>query len=446
MAGLAGILGNPILEQLLLYNVVGQLIGAALGPYMIALTNEVNQASPLVPLSPADMADAVVRSIVTETDAAREAKFSGISESRFHTLALLAGNAPDPTSLAVALRRGIIDEATFTTGIGQGRLRNEWALVVKALAVQQPAPGAVLAAYLEGQIGEAEARERYAKLGGDPDYFDILFHTEGQAPTPVQALEMANRGIIPWSGTGPDATTFEQAFLEGPWRNKWLEPFRAIGAYLPPPRTVTAMHREGSLTDAEATSLLEKQGLTPELAAAYLASSSKQKTTKTKELAQGIVVKLYHDRLIPHAEAVTFLERLNYTEAEAGFILAVEDLALMEKFMASAIGRIHTYYVGHKITAAAALSALADLKVEAGQASELVALWEHEHAANIKHVTAGEISAAFEHKIIDQPTAMAMLEEEGWPPYDAWLHLSIKNKAALPDEPARPSLTPAAGF
>lgn len=445
MAGLAGILGNPVLEQLLLYNVVGQLIGAGLGPFMIALTNEVNQAAPLVPLSPADMADAVIRNVVTEAEGAHEASFAGVNAARFHQLTLLAGNAPDPTSLAVALRRKLIDAATYDRGIRQGRLRDEWAGLVQQLAVVQPAPGAMLSAYLEGQLPEGEARDKYAQLGGDPAYFDILFNTEGQAPTPTQALEMANRGIIPWGGQGPAATSFEQAFLEGPWRNKWAAPFRALGAYLPPPRTVTAMHREGSLTDAEATHLLEQQGLTPALAAAYLASSSKQKLSKPKELAQGVVEKLYIDHLIPRAEAATFLEKLGYTAPEAEFILEVVDLQVTEKFMAAAVNRVHTLYVGRKIGQATAESTLASVGVEAAQAAELVSLWNHERAVNVKLPSAAQVEAALEHGIIDQATALAMLESDGYSPHDAWLILSVHHKAALPGEPAAGALPAAPG-
>lgn len=445
MASLGGILGNPVLGQLLLYNVVGQLIGAALVPYTTALTNELNQATPLAPLSPADMAEAVIRNVVSEATAAHEASFSGVNADRFAWLVALAGNAPDPTSLAVAQRRGLIDAATYDRGIRQGRLRDEWAQLVRELAVVQPAPGAMLAAFLEGQIGEAEARDRYAKLGGDPDYFDILFHTEGQAPTPVQAADMANRGLIPWTGSGPTSISFEQAFLEGPWRNKWLTPFREAAAYLPPPRTVTAMHREGSLSTAEATQLLEHSGLSPALAGAYLAASSKQKLAKPKELAESTVLALYRDRLIPRTEAATFIEALGYSAPEAEFILEVEDLRTSEAAMRAAVGRIHTLYIGHKIGAAEASGSLAALGVEAKQAAELLTIWGHERAANHRPLTPAQIEAAFEHGIIDQPTAQARLVELGMTPYDAWVALSVHHKAALPDEPPGGSLPPGAG-
>ena len=271
---------DPFVEQILAYNVGSALVSAGLGPYLAELTTLVNERSPLVPLSPETAAEIVIRNVWDRDRAATEASRSGINGERFAALVELAGNAPDPTSLAVALRRKLIDEPTYTRGIRQGRLRDEWADLVKRLAVQQPSPNAMLDAYLEGQIGEGEARAEFAKLGGDPAYFDVLYNTQGQAPSPIQAGDMANRGIIPWNGEGPDVVSFRQAFLEGPWRNKWAEPMQRAAVYLPPPRTVTAMYNEGSIDKATAVDLLTQQGLTPELAAAYVSSGSSQKTAR----------------------------------------------------------------------------------------------------------------------------------------------------------------------
>ena len=435
MASLAGLLANPMLEQILLYNVVGSIVGAAIQPFTLALSTAANQVAPNAPLSPGELADAVIRNLFDPTAAAHEASMSGINAERFAVQVGLAGNAPDPQSLAVALRRGLIDAGTYDRGIRQGRLRDEWADLVRELAVVQPSPESMLAAYLEGQLSEGEARTRFAALGGAPEYFDILFHTQGQAPTPVQALELANRGIIPWGGSGVDAVSFEQAFLEGPWRNKWEPAFRALGAYLPPPRTVTAMHREGSLSTAEATTLLEHQGLTPALASAYLSSSSKQGLAKTKELAEATVLALYRDRIISRAVAAPFLERLGWSPAEAEYILEVEDFRLEERAITAAVGRIHALYTGHKIDRAGALAALAQLGLEATAADQLATVWDHERAANVKHLTPAEIGNALHLTYIDQATAMALLEGQGYVPHDAWLYLSVHLKARLPGEP-----------
>ncbi len=445
MAGLAGILGNPVLEQLLVYNVVGQVIGAALTPYTQALTNQLNAATPLVPLSPADVAEAQLRNVDVPGGAAHEAALSGVSAERLAVLARLAGNAPDPSSLAVALRRGLIGQDRYTEGIRQGRLRDEWGPLVQELAVVQPPPSAMLAAYLEGQLPEGEARARYAKLGGDPDYFDILFHTEGQAPTPVQAADMANRGIIPWGGSGPDAVSFEQAFLEGPWRNKWEPAFRRSAEYLPPPRTVTAMYREGSLTEAQASKLLEQTGLTPELAAAYLSSSSQVKVEKHRELAVTTVLELYRDGLVQRAQAAALLEKLTYQPAEAEYILQVEDLRATQAAVGHAVTRIRSLYTAHKLDRAAALGAMADLGIDADSASQLVSVWDHERAANVRTLTPADIASGFGHGIITQDVAQAELEQLGYSPHDAWLYLSIHHKSALPGEPGASTLPAGAG-
>ncbi len=445
MASIGGLLSGlqkNTLFQIAEYQVAGTLLGGVLAPEADALSQTVYSANPVAVLSPADAADAVLRNVWDQGRGAAEAVRSGVNAERFDVLARLAGNAPDPTSLAIALRRKLIDQGRYLTGIRQGRLRDEWAELIQQLAVVQPSPQAMLDAYLEGQISEAEARTRYAELGGDPGYFDILFHTQGQAPSPVQAADMANRGIIPWGGQGPDATSFEQAFLEGPWRNKWAEAFRRAAAYFPPPRTITAMYREGSLSRDQAIHYLKAQGLDDTLAGAYLQSGSAQKTAHTKDLARDTVTTLYHDQLITRAAAAGFLEAIGYDAQESELLLEVVDVQVVQRYLAAAVGRIHTLYVGHKITRADALAVLAQLQVPTDNLDNLVGVWDLERAANVKLLTASEVAAAYKASLIDQATAQLMLEQQGYQPHDAWLYLSLHLKAAQPNEPAATAVSP----
>jgi len=445
MAGLGGLLGNSTLQQLLIWQVGAQVIGAALGPYLNALTAQVNAATPLAVLSPEAAADAVLRNVWPASRARDEANMGGLNDERFDVLARLAGNAPDPTSLAVALRRKLIGPDRYLEGVRQGRLRDEWAETVKALAVQEPSPVSALEAYLEGQTDEATARDLFARWGGDPQWFDLLYNTQGQAPTPVQALELANRGIIPWSGSGAGVVSFEQAFLEGPWRNKWLPAFRALGEYLPPPRTVTAMYNEGSIGRARAIELLTKQGLAADLAAAYISSGSSQKTAPTKDLAQTTVLALYRDRLIDRAAAADFLGSLGYDATEADYVLQIVDLEVAQRFLSSAVGRVRTLYVGHKIGRAQVSATLAQLGVSPENVTDLLGIWDLEEAANVRALTPSEVAAAFKLELLDQATAQDRLVQLGYQPYDAWLYLSIHAKGALPDQPAPGAVTPAPG-
>lgn len=419
-----GIRNNAVLQQIFLYQIAGQVIASALAPF-IALSQQTSLSTfPVIPLSPADAAEAVLRTVWTEDQGKAEALLSGVNGNRFDVLYKLAGNAPGPEELAVALRRGIISDQQYRLGIAQGRLRNEWGDTIKALAVQQPSPEAALAAYLEGQITEADARAKWAAFGGDPANFDWMFNTQGQAPTPVQALEMANRGIIPWTGTGPGVVSFQQAFLEGPWRNKWLDPFRQIGVYLPPPRTVVAMLRAGSISTALATSWLTKQGLPQEAVAAYIADASAQKTSGSKDLSQTIIVDLYRDRIITKAVAATDLQGLGYDATEANFILAVTDAQISQRFLSMAVSRIHSRYIAWRIDKSTAVKALTSLGVDSTNQSDLLSYWDIERTDNTPTLTPSQIAKAYKDAIIDRTTTYTMLEQHGYDKQTAWIFVS----------------------
>jgi hypothetical protein len=448
MAGIGGLLGGlqrNTLFQIAEYSVASTVLGGLLAPEADALAQTVYDANPLRVLSPEVAAEAVLRNVWPHDRAAAEAQRSGYNRERFDVLAALAGNAPDPASLAVALRRGLIDHARFVQGIRQGRLRDEWAELVQQLSVQEPSPTDPLEALLQGQLTEPRARELYQLFGGDPAHFTWLYNTRGGAPTPVQAAEMANRGIIPWSGSGPGVVSYEQAFLEGPWRNKWLAPFRKAAEYFPPPRTVTAMYREGSLTRARAMELLEAQGLATDLAAAYLVSGSNQKTEKTRDLAMSTITTLYRDRLVTRSNAAGFLTALGYDANEAELLLEVVDTEVVQRFLNAAVSRVHTLYVGHKIDRSDAQTALAALNVPAENLTDLLGIWDLERAANVRTLTPTDITAAVKQQLLSDDQGLAELEALGYQPHDAWLYLSVHLKRPAGQEPPTTALAPPPG-
>lgn len=435
---------NSAAYQLFVYQVMGQVVGAILGPTLELVAQEVNAIEPTAELSPADLANAVVQSYMSHGDAAGQAARSGLDANRFGILVDLAGDALAPDALAEALRRGLILESgrgagstSFEQGIAEGRLKNKWAGVVKELAVRWPTPADALDALLEGQVSDADARTLYARFGGDPQYFTMLFNTRGNAPTPVEALELANRRIIPWSGTGPDAVSYEQAFLEGPWRNKWLKPFEALGEYLPPPRTITAMVRNGSMTEAVALDLLTKQGLSKDLAAAYVHDAQNGKSGAQRELTVAQLLDMYAAGLISADDTKKLLVALKYSTDSADELLAYKDLQRAIAATNQAVSRIHTLYVNHKIDRTAAGGTLNSLAVPAAQIDQILKTWDIERAINVKVLTPAEIASAWKYDIISQDEATAELINLGYTPRDAWIYLSVHNKGALGSPPAQ---------
>ncbi len=423
--------GAATFEQLFLWGVLQQLMAAPMAPLVQAITNTVNSVNQEVPLSPADLALAVIRNILSESDAADLAKMSGTSPDNFHTLALLTGDAPGPQELAVALRRKIITPEQYDTGIRQGRLRDEWASTIRQLAVIQPSPVDMLQAVLEGQVSVEQGKALYEQLGGDPQFFQIEYDTRGSSPSPVELGRMVHRGIIPATGTGPTVTSYEQGFLEGPWRNKWSAAMLAISDYLPPPRTVTALVRESAVAHDQALELFKEAGLSDQLAQAYLASASMAKVAAAKELSVSVVHSLYTDRLISAAEATAKLATDGYDGSEAAYILSVWDLEWQQRAMRAAATRIGTLYVGHKITDAVARAELGNIGVPPKNVEELVTIWAFEREANVRQLTEAQIVEAWEYGILSQSEAAGELQAIGYTAQDAGTLLAIKNKGPL---------------
>lgn len=433
---------QPWFWQLLVLMVGGGLIGALTAPAQAELQQLGFSAFPDVALTSPDLATAVVRGFMDMQTATAEARKTGTNAERFATMVQLAGEALAPFQAAEALRRGVIAEkqqgpndTSFEAAIREGNLADKWAPVIQALAVQWPTPTDALQALLQGQVDEPTARALYQRFGGDPDYFTLLFNTRGSAPTPLEASRMAMRGIIPWSGSGPGVVSFQQAFLEGPWRDKWSVPYQKLAAYYPPPRTVTAMLKQGALTVAQATQYLEQQGLSQDLTAAYVKAATGEKLVATKHLALGTIETLYLDKLIDGKTATTMIEELGYTAEDAGFILSVQDLKFAQRQMTSAVSKVRSLYVAHKITRTAALHALNELQLPPANVSDLLNTWDLERADNAHLPTPSQIESAWEYKIIGTDQALQLLQQLGYSPHDAWLVLSVKNKGPLPGEP-----------
>jgi len=434
---LGGLPGGSLLEQLVVWQVAGQIINAALGPELAGLQEEVFKLNPSLQMSVADTVAAVVRGYLTEVEGATEASLSGIDAARFQIMVNAAGNPPAPAELLELWRRKVIPESgsgaesvSVEQGIREGQTKNKWIGPLKALKTQLPSPDAALEALLEGQTDAATARDLYEQWGGDPRYFQLMFETRGSAPTPLEAATMARRGIIPWEGQGPAVTSFQQAFLEGPWRNKWLPAYRVLSEYLPPPRTVTALLRAGSIDEPTALKLFEEQGLRPELAQAYIADAKRQRTQPTQELARSTILSLFEEGRFTRAQAKTELLKRGELADVAEFELVEAEWRRAKTLDDHAIARLHTLYVGHKLDKAGVGSKLAELKLGKDQTDAMFAVWDVERAANVRALTPAQMLDLLLLGVAEADV-WQMLVNDGYTEQDAYYLISIKLKRPL---------------
>lgn len=539
MSALGDLLGKgSIAEQLVVWGILNQAIGAAEAPYISQLQQDVNAQHPVNPLSPAELADAVVRNFTTITDATAEAAKNGLNASRFQTLVDMAAEAPAPQQLAEALRREIIaaegtgaGSTSFQQGIAEGNLAAKWTDTIKSLAMLWPTPVDALAAQLKGAFDAATGKALYIKLGGDPQFYDWLAFANGNGPTPDEAAVMLRRGLIPADGTGQDVTSYHQAFLEGPWRDKWEDAYKAMAVEWPTPTAALDAQLKGAFTGDEGQALYEKLGGDPQFyswllfangsaptpneaadmarrglmpkdgtgqdvvsyeqaflegpwrnkwsdvfwassefipsarevitllkdqavdkvtagqwmaragaddttISAFITEADTEALSDYKGLTQSSVLNMYYQRLITADDATTILESLHVSAQAVPLMLSYADLQRAITQQNSAISRIGTLYAARKITSDTARQSLTTLQIPPDAIADIMSTWQLENSINVKLLSEAQIVDAWYLKIMDQGAAETELINIGYTPYDAWVLLSIKAKGPLAGQPA----------
>ncbi len=413
------------------------------GPVLASLADQL--------LSPADLANAVVRNFESPSRAAETAGKQGVSSGDFETLVHLAGDAPGPQQLAEALRRGDIERdgtgpssTSFHQGIAEGRLANKWAPVIEGLAKLWPSPIDALDAQVKGQLTDKEAHELYARLGGDPQFEPWLFNAIGEGPTPLEAANLAARGIIPWTGTGPASVSYEQAVRESHYRNKWTGAYRKLAEHIPPPSTITTQLSHQIITREVATAELLQNDMTADQAAAYVAEAEYEAVSDYRGLTQSAVVDMYFAHLLDHDQAVAILGDLHVTAEAASLLLAYADVRYVIDSVNKTVARLQTLFAARKIGLESARAALLKLKIPAATVTATLADWTLQAAITVKTLTEAQVVDAWYYNALSDAEAIELLGAIGYTPYDAWVVLSIKAKGPLPGKPPNTAVAPVA--
>ncbi len=427
-----------------MWSVFANIAQTAMAPAMAALAQTLNEADPNVPLPASTLAELVARGLIDYDNGRTHALKTGIDRGPFDDLVTAAHHAPDISFLLEAARRGLIGETgrgadalTLEQGLIDAGIAPQWLDTVRQFMVQPPTAQEALNAYLEGQIDHGTLTTRYLQAGGDPTWLQHAIDANGEAPSPVELGVAANRGIIPWDGTGPDVVSFQQGFLEGPWRNKWAPVMRKLAEYRPPARTITALLHNGTITDTRALELFKQTGLSAELAADYVKDAHHTRIQADHDLTKTEIINSYKAKLLTKAAAHAALLQLHYTAGAADALLALADVHKTVATNTAAITRVRTLYVGHKITQQAARDALAHLAVPLPHIAELVTEWDLLAALTVKSLTEAQIVNAFGIAVFTQDEAQLELQHIGYTAFDAWVLLSIHNKKPLPNKPAQ---------
>lgn len=241
--GLGGFLARRLFGSAI-SNAVGYALGGAIQPSLAPLVqdieNEAWQTHPVLPLSAGQVAAAELRELLDGVDAATEASFTGIDETRLALLRRLSGQAPALDTLLALRRRDAIDQGELDRGLAQLGYLPEWRPRLRALRNVLPSvtdlvhmavrevfdPGQRAALDLDAEFPAAFA-ERADALGVSPELAADYWADHWQLPSAEQMAQMRFRGEL-------DAGAFSRGLRALDYAPTWRAKLEAILRPIPP--------------------------------------------------------------------------------------------------------------------------------------------------------------------------------------------------------------------
>lgn len=414
VAEVVGAIANPehqtqaLLGMAAVYAIVSGFVSAAIQPELQDVANVAWHENPTMPLSPQDMALAVIRGESEHDVALNEAMRSGMDANRFELLLANTGDTLGLAQLLEAFRRGIIDEGTLAHGVRQSRYKSEWLDTIIALRYSPVPVGEILDAWVQGHLSDGEAQKRISFAGLNPDDSDWLYETHGRPPGTGELEQLVNRGEL-------SVAALEQAVRESNIKNKYIPALVALRRKIPPMRTIVAAIHQGVLSPADATERLMDLGYNAVDAAMFVKEGQALKHTTNKQLSQSMIHTAYAERLITEPQAASMLGDLGYDTTEVAFILSIADHQRHVAAQKTAINRVHSRYIAFRIDRTAASSALDKIGVDPAGRDDLLGTWDDERAANTPILSLAQLDGLAKRHLITQGVYQEHVLALGYP-------------------------------
>lgn len=258
-----------------------------------------------------------------DIDPIQEAAAWGIDEDRLKVITNLSGLPPGDIELLQMWNRGIITEAAVEAGIREGHRKTKWIPAVKELRKAVLSATQYVDARVRGWIDDGAMYDGGALTGHSSDQMDLLFKNHGRPLSWHQIWIGLQRGGV-YDG---DVSDLDPAFLKGlqesdirpEWYNlAWAQRYNYPSAFV-----LKSLVSGGDITSAEAEKVLLYEGWEPTFAKTVSAAwgSPTSSTAKPKTLTAAEVRAGEHKGAITHADALSRLEALGYSPADAAIYL-----------------------------------------------------------------------------------------------------------------------------
>lgn len=363
-------------------------------------------------LSPADLADMVVRGIKSQDEAGRIAAEWGISADDFNALVLDTGEPLALMQLLEAYRRGFIDQARLVRGIKQSRVRDEWVDVAEKLRFTPMSISDAVRAVVQNQMSESQAVAIANQNGLEPGQVQILIATEGNPLSRTEVEELYNRGLMTQGQV-------EQAIRESRVKNKYVGAAFELHTKILTPFEIERALRYQAISTSEATRIVIENGYSAADAKVVVGAGTGQRIQTYRDKVVSAAETAYEENTIPRTEAESVISAMGFSAEESTFILDAAEFRRMSRVVTQAVSSIRGRFVARKISKNEAVGFLDALGIPAQQRDQLVQEWSLMQAANVRTLTEAQIVKAVKLKLITAQDGQSRLVNMGYAAGDA---------------------------
>ena len=371
-------------------------------PYRQAITDLRRQL-----LSPADLALALLRGVITEETATGYADQLGVTPDDLAVLVENTGEPPGLMQLLEAYRRGFIDKATLEHGIRQSRVRDEWIPTVEALRYEPMSVADAARAVVQNYLTEKEGGDIAQQNGLTPDAWPVLVEAYGRPLAHEQMMKLFYLGEA-------SQAQVDQAFRESDLKDKYITLSRELGRKLLTPKEITDAIKYGAISLTEGAYKLMQLGYEQTDVSVLIKLGVAESKGAITHLTRQQIVSAYSDGLLSRAQAESDLAQLGYTTADDDLILKVADYSRKHAALRTAEASLKASVQDGRVTDPQAIDQLVQAGADHATAVQLVASWHHAHGKPVRQLSEAQVLKAARSDTITATDALSRLEALGF--------------------------------
>lgn len=436
--------------------------------------NEARARYQATPLTPAVLADMVVRNLIDQPTAAAQAALSGLSADRFAQLVLETGESygvvdalrlwnrggymvaldPNPNydgtnglylaGASLAEKYGITEDELKKV-IYYSRIRDQFIPDLLKLAKQTLSPADAVELAVKQIVPPDVSRALFEAAGGAGEQFEALVAAAGDSAGVEKAVELAAHGLITQlqlteilglSRLNPRFYYLARPDRSGiaPLQRRWLSPYEVEQAL-----------KAGMVDATTATTWLVDQGYDPTQAAAFTSGVSGAALPQTKHETATMVLAEYEAGMIPATStdparpgATQMLEHLGYVADAIPVMLQVAEWRRAISARNAALTRLRAAYLIHEVTADDVTRELSNLRIPTETIPQLLEYWTTEADTPHLHLSAAQVGKLVEEAVLTPEEGVAKWRAMGYSATDAALLVGYIYPPPAPPAPPQP--------